>query len=349
MGNGKTNAAISGAASGAVAGPWGAVIGGAAGYLMGSDDNSQSYYDQMLKEAQNIPLPILKEYYPEVYKVVASINPELETSVNLGSSKLEAISQDPRLKQAQMSALTKLMDISENNGEDAQFKSQINKLQNTVNSNLKGNSDAITQNMATRGMSGGMSELVSKQLAAQNASNQQSQMGLDIQAQAQQRALQALMNQSSMANQMDQTGFNQQATVANAQDAISKFNAQNQQNVLSRNTATKNNSQQWNAQNQQNVSNQNVGASNQAQLYNLGLAQQQYDNELKKKGLVNQGYQSMANSASQQAQQQNQLVGNISSAVAQYAAANKTNNTTSSNTNKMDKIPKYNPETGRYE
>ena len=320
----KTNSVIAGAASGAsVGGPWGAAIGGAAGYLMGSDDKSQSYYDQMLKEAQSIPLPILKEYYPDIYKQVVSLNPELETAVNLGPSATEGISLDPKYKQAQMSALNKLMDITSNGGQDAQFKADASNLQNSINTNLQGNTGAIQQNFATRGMSGGVGELVSKQIAAQQGSNRQAQMGLDLNAQAQQRALQALMNQSNVANQLSSTDFNQQNTKAQSQDAISKFNAQNQQSVMSNNTAVKNNSQQWNAQNTQNVANQNVGVNNEAQKYNLNLAQQQYENELRKKGMINTGYQNQANNSYQQSKDQDQFLGGLFGAVAKYGANSK--------------------------
>lgn len=320
----KTNSAISGAAAGAsVGGPWGALIGGAGGYLMGKDDQSSDYYEQMLKEAQQIPLPVLQKMNPELYQAVISLNPEMEQNVILGNSATDAISLDPRYKQAQMTALSKLMEITDNNGQDAQSKADNARLQNEVNSNLQGNSQAIQQNMAARGMSGGMSEMVNKQLSAQQSANRQAQMGMDINAQAQQRALAALMNQSNVANQMSNTDFNQQNTKAQSQDAISKFNAQNLQNVNSNNVQSKNNAQQMNAQNQQNIANMNVGTKNTAQQYNLGLNQQNYENELRKRGLVNSGYQNMANNSYQQARDQDVFIGGLASAGAKYAAAKK--------------------------
>lgn len=233
----------------------------------------------------NIPLPVLKELNPELYKQVVSLNPELEQAVNLGPSQMEGISLDPRYKQAQMDALSRLMDISANGGQDAQFKADSAKLQDSVNTNLQGNSQAIQQNMAARGMSGGMSEMVNKQLAAQQAANRQAQMGLDIQAQAQQRALQALMGQSDVASRMEQSDYSMAANKAQAQDAISRFNAQNQQQVSSNNADRRNQAQQFNAQNAQNTANQNVSLNNQAKEYNLGLAQQNFENQMARAGL----------------------------------------------------------------
>ena len=319
--SGKVNSAIGGAATGAaIGGPWGAAAGGALGFLMGQEDNSTDYLKQALEAAQGIPLPMLKEMNPELYKVVAQITPEMEEAIVLGPSATQGIALDPKMKQAQMNALNKLMDITANEGRDAQFNADAARLQNDVNSNLQGNAQAIQQNMATRGMSGGMSEMVNKQLAAQQAANRQAQMGLDINAQAQQRALAALMNQGNLANQMSNTEFNQQYQKANAQDAISKFNAQNQQNVNSSNTAAKNNAQQINVGNQQNTANQNVGLSNDAQKYNASLAQQQFDNQLGKIGLGNKVMGSLADNSYLKAKDQNEFLGGLFAAGAKYGA-----------------------------
>lgn len=301
----KVNSAIAGAGAGfSAGGPIGAAIGGVGGYLLGQDDNSQSYFEQMLKEAQSIPLPQLKELNPELYKIVASMNPELTDVVNLGPSAMEGISLDPKYKAVQMAALDKLMNISDNNGKDAQFLADSSRLVNDVNSNLKGNSDAITQNMAVRGMSGGMGELLNKQLSAQQGADRHAQLGLDLNAQAQQRALDALINGNNVASQMSQNEFGQKAQVAGSQDAISRFNAQNLQDVRNNNVNIKNNAQQFNAQNAQNISNQNVGLNNQAQQYNLNLPQQQFENELRKKGMISSGYGSMAENNYRQSKDQ---------------------------------------------
>ena len=321
MANEKLNGALAGAASGAtVGGPYGALAGGALGFLLSQEDESQDYLKQALKAAEGIPLPVLKEMNPELYKVVAQLNPEMEQAVVLGPSATQGIALDPQLKQAQMSALSKLMNITENGGRDAQFNADVNRLQNDVNSNLQGNTQAIQQNMAARGMAGGMSEQVARQMATQQAANRQAQMGLDINAQAQQRALASLMNQGNLAGQISQNEFNQQYQKANAQDAISKFNAQNLQNVNSNNTQSKNNAQQINVGNQQAVANQNVGLSNQAQEYNAGLAQKDYENKLAKLGLTNKVTGALADNSQKQAQNQNDFIGGLFGSVAKYGA-----------------------------
>lgn len=230
-------------------------------------------------QAPNIPLPVLKQLHPELYKQIVMQNPELETAQNLGPSAMEGISLDPRLRQAQMNALSKLQDISNSDGKDAQFLADNARLTNDVNSQLKGNSDAITQNLATRGMSGGMTEMVQKQLAAQQGANRAAQQGLDLNAQAQQRALSALMNGANLGGQMSAQDFSQQSQIAQAKDAINKFNTQNMQQVQNNNVGIRNNAQIANANNAQNIANQNTQTLNDTQKYNTnGLAQQNYDN-----------------------------------------------------------------------
>lgn len=321
----KVNSAIAGAGTGAsVGGPWGAVIGGAAGYLMGSDDDGKAggTLEDLMKEARNIPLPILKEYYPELYQVVVQLNPEVETAVNLGPSEMQGISTDPALRQAQMNALAKLEEVGAT-GMSAGDRARQMQIENEVNTNFQGNEGAIMQNMATRGMSGGGTELVARNMNAQNASNRQAQMAMETKAQAEKRALDALMQSGQLSGQMQSQDFSQAAQKAQAADAISKFNATNQQNVIHNNTNTANNAQQWNAQNKQSVAGQNTGLKNDATKYNLNLPQQDYNNNLARYGLVNTAGNNLAQNQQDRANQQNQFTQDmISNGAAAYAKYN---------------------------
>lgn len=284
----------------------------------GSDDNQAA-----LEAVKNVPLPVLKEYYPELYQQVVSMNPELETAVTLGPSAMEGISTDPALRQAQMKALSKLQEVGDAGGRDAQFLADAARIENDVNTNLQGQQGAIMQNLATRGMSGGGSELVARQMAAQQAANRQAQSSLDLNAQAQQRALQALMQSGQLGGQMQAQDFSQQAQRAGAQDAISRFNAQNQQQVISNNVNAKNNAQQWNATTAQNTANQNTGLRNDSQQYNLGLDQQRFNNEMARAtGVANQ-YNNIAASKDRDRAGDQALVGNIIGAGATAYAGRK--------------------------
>lgn len=277
-----------------------------------------------LEQIQNVPLPILKEIHPELYKQVVSMNPELETAITLGPSASEGITLDPKYKQAQMDALGSLMDITANDGRDARFQADSARTLNDINANLKGNQDAITQNMAVRGMSGGMGELVAKNMNAQKASNMHAQAELDLNAQAQDRALKALMNQGSLASEMQGKDFNQQLNKTDRQDAISKFNTENQQQVINNNVATKNNAQQFNAQNAQNIASKNTETRNDAMNWNSnGLAQQNYSNQITKAGAVADQYGNIANRKDKKRDASAAFGGNLISAGASAYAGGK--------------------------
>ncbi len=270
----------------------------------------------------DVPLPVLKEMNPELYKQIILQNPELETSVNLGQSAMQGISLDPKTRQAQMNALAKFQDISNAGGKDAQFLSQANQLQNDVNQNLQGNTGAIQQNLATRGLSGGMSEMVQKQLAAQQSANRQASMGLDLNAQAQQRALAALTAGANLGGQINSQDFNQQAQQATAADAINKFNATNQQQVQHNNVTANNANNLYNNQVANTQMGNNVGIKNNAQQYNLNLPQQQYNNAT---GRANTNYQDQVNERNRLDNKNNEnidrVTGLIKSGVKAYAGA----------------------------
>jgi hypothetical protein len=290
-----------------IGGTVGDIISGLGG---GGEKKAAGIQEQMLAEARNLPLPVLKEYYPELYQSIVQMNPELETAVNLGPSAMQGVSTDPALRQAQMNALSKLEQIGlgEESVEDV---ARMNNITNDVNTNLQGQMGAIQQNLAQRGLSGSGLDMVQRNMAAQGAANRQANMALDAKAQAERRALDAIMQSGQLGGQMQSQDFSQQQAKAQAADAIAKFNAANQQGVQSANVGAKNNAQMWNAQQQQAAQNQNTDLRNQANLRNLNLTQQQYENELKKRGLVSGAQQGLADTYAGQAASNRQMVGGL--------------------------------------
>ena len=270
----------------------------------------------------NISLPELREIDPELYSQVVQLNPELETAIELGPSQVGGVTTDPMLQQAQMDALRKLQEVG--SGEQTvQELSRINQVEDNVNRNLKGNQDAIMQNLAMRGMSGGGNELVSRQMAAQEAANRQSQMDLEIKAEAERQALNALMQSGQMGAQMEQNQFNRGVVKAEAQDAVSRFNNQNRQQINQRNVASRNNAQQWNATNAQETANKNVGIRNAAQEYNLGLGQKRFENQLTMADRKSGVYRDQAGQKNAERDRDAQLFGGIIEAGATAYASDK--------------------------
>src|ERR1700682_2020516 len=116
----NTNRAVSGAGTGAAAGsslgPWGAIVGGlvggAAGLFSGDDheDEIRQRQEAALNEIKNTNVPELKQLIFEKYKSAGILTPELEQTIMQDPSLMGGIKADPRLKDAQMSALAKLQE-----------------------------------------------------------------------------------------------------------------------------------------------------------------------------------------------------------------------------------------------
>lgn len=199
-------------------------------------------------------------------------------------TSFDKIALDPRLAGSQYSALDALNAIVKGGGMNAQEKADLARVQSEVAQADRGRREAILQNLGARGMSGSGMELLSQLQSNQAATDRASQSGLDIAGQAQQRALQAIMNQGNLAGNMQGQAFSQQAQRAAAQDAINKFNtdaantfalqqAQGAYNAGAGNRNAMMDARQFNAAaaneaakfgqgNRQNVSNMNVEARN---------------------------------------------------------------------------------------
>lgn len=208
------------------------------------------------------------------------LTPEDAKAALAGESAMSGITLDPSLKAAQLDALAGLQDISGNGGMTLSDQSNLNKIQDQINTSARGSREAILQNAQQRGMGGSGLEMLSQMQNQQDAATRASQQGTDIAAQAKDRALQALIQGGETAGNIRGQDFNEKAQVAGAQDAISKFNAQNQQQVNIANTAARNNAQAANLQNKQNIANQNTNNANTQQQYNKNLKQQDFQNQL---------------------------------------------------------------------
>lgn len=266
-----------------------------------------------------------QELLYEMLQSQGTLTPEMQQLINLGPSAMDSVNTDPRLKQAQLNALSQLGEIGQN-GMTLQDQSNLQKIQTQVGQQDRGAREAILQNNARRGTSGSGFELAA-QLASQQASGDRAaQAGLDVAAQAQSRALEAILKGGDLSGSMRSQDFGEQSAKAQAQDAISRFNAQNSQNVQGQNVATRNTAQAANLQNRQAISAQNVALRNQQQQHNKGLIQQNFDNQIKRAGGTASINAANTNATNQQnqsnSQQQTQLIGTGITAAALFSDEN---------------------------
>lgn len=193
----------------------------------------------------------------EKFKQQGTLTPELEAEILAGDTQLATVVTDPQYKQAQIEALTRMSRIGRE-GMLLQDQAELAKMREETAAQRRGAEGAIMQNLSARGMAGGGDELAMRMAQAQNQATQQAQADRSIAAQAQARRLQAIAQTGNMAGQMEEQDYGRQANVAQARDALSRFNIQNRIGTQQRNIGSKNVAQERNLTEAQRIADANT-------------------------------------------------------------------------------------------
>lgn len=300
---------------GAVAAP---LVSGAIGAIAGAGQNGQADSDRAAALQQyldvNVPDVQQQQVILQQLKSQGQLTPQMESALQQGPSALQGVSVDPRLRQAQMSALSSLQGLG-STGLNATDREALFGVQNAQAQQNQAQQASILQNMAQRGALGSGEELAARLSASQAGQANAQQQGLGVAAQAQARALQAIQQSGQLGGQMENQQFGEDAQKAAATDAINRFNTQNSQQVQGTNVNASNQAQAANLANAQRIADTNTGLANQQSLYNSQLYQQQYQNQLQKAAGAAGQYNNSANAANQNAARTGQTAANIGSGV----------------------------------
>jgi len=212
------------------------------------------------------------------------IKPEEAATILQQQSELNNITLDPNLKRNQMDALLGLQDISDSGGHTAMDDANLARITSQEDAAAKGKRAAIMQGAEARGMGGSGLQLMDQLQNEQDSATRKSQRDLDVAGQSKQRALEALMQAGQLSGNMQNQDFNQQAQVAGANDAISNFNARNQQAQINQNVGARNAAQEKNLATKQGISNANTEMSNKQQQYNKSMLDKAFQQKMQKAG-----------------------------------------------------------------
>lgn len=291
----------------------GDLLSGVLGGDAGKDDMKEGI--RLSREAadvlKNVYVPTVEEQ-----KILLQ-NPELVELLKaeqLANSEMENVSVDPRLKNAQMKALEQLSGLSET-GLGAEDKAAFNDLRRQLAGEAQAQTQSVLQNAAAQGTLNSGTSLMAQLNAGQQSANRGAEQADRLAANAAAARREALAQYGNMASQMGQQDFNNKSSVAQAQDAISRFNTQNRQDV-----------NQYNIGNRQALENQRAANVNQQEMYNKGLIQNKFQNDMAKATGQVGATQNLANMYSQQGQaaaqgQANMTSGLINAGVGIGAAA----------------------------
>lgn len=261
----------------------GGAIGGFLGYQASQNqiNAANQARQQGLAQYNGISTPSVadQQLALQQYQNAGSYNPMLEQAQQLGPSAMTNVQVDPRLLQAQMSALSQLSQTGQMGMTPAESAALASAQQNAA-AQAQAKSKQIQDQFARTGMGGSGAQLAAQLENAQGGAQMLANNSNQIAQNAQQNALQAIAQAGSLGGQMQGQQFGQQAAIAQAKDYINQFNLQNSQNVSNTNVGTQNQAALRNLLNQQSLMNQNTQLGNQQQQYNKQLLQQQFNNQM---------------------------------------------------------------------
>jgi hypothetical protein len=250
-----------------------------------------------------------------------------------GPTAFNDISVDPQYKAEQLAQLEALKELRDNGGMNMQDRANLAMIQDEQNAQARGARDATMQRLQATGRGGSGMSLLAQLDADQNAQNQAHLGGLNVAAQAQNRALAAGNSAAGLAGGMQNQEFSQAAAKAQAADAIAKMNAQNLTGMSQWNAGQGNQMGQFNASgdfnaqtaNQaknQHVNDASANAYNQNAIYNTyTIPQAKYGAEANKAGNIANAYMGKAAQTQGDIAQQSQAQGNILSGITKLGSS----------------------------
>lgn len=293
----------------------GSILGGLLGNK--SAEKAAKRAEAMAREAagaiNGVYVPTAEEMQIQLQKLVSmgEISPEDAETVLIEASNYENINMNNAGSEAEYAALQELQDIVGNEGMTATTRARVGEIQDQFGTTNRGAQEAILQDAASRGISGSGLEMAARLSAEQSAASDANRAGLQTAADAEQRALEAIIQQGSLGGQISESDFAKQAKIAEAKDLIAKFNATNKQNVGLTNTASRNTAQAANLAERQRISDANIGNENANRERNANLKQSEYENQLEKAKARAAALSGGAQSSMQRSQQQQQFAGNL--------------------------------------
>lgn len=280
-------------------------------------DESNDLLRQNIANLEKIGIPTIEA------QKIALETPEIAEQLiaeQMGPSAFEDVALDPRLEQSQYQALDEIANLA-SVGISPEDRAQLNQARREAAGQAQSAQQGILQQMAERGTLDSGSQLAAQLQAAQSSADRMSQEGDRIAEQGAAARRAALMNQANLSSQMQNQNLDLQSNLAQASDAISRFNTQNRSDANRYNVGTK-----------QRVADAGVDIRNQQEIANKGLIQNKFNNEIARATGINNANTAMASNLQNQAsakqgaaQSKTAAIGDlIGTGISAYGAGKKT-------------------------
>ena len=194
---------------------------------------------QAVQPFKDLRVPEVKEMYVQLQELVSQgeITPEQAVAYLQQESELKGIQVDPEFLNTAIEEMRYLKDIGAQGGMTAQMRQRLQEARDLQEGEARSRTRAIVESAQARGVGGSGIELGERLIAEQEAANRAARTGTQAAADAEQRALQAIIGAGSLGRELQSQRFGQEAQVASAQDVINRFNVQAAQNVEEANRA----------------------------------------------------------------------------------------------------------------
>ena len=246
-------------------------------------------------EAIGVPSIEAQEIVLNDPQLVGELVPEMLPEVEALQSSMADVGTDPRLKQAQMDALSAIQERT--TGLTPQDMIAMRQTKDAIAGQLQSQDANILQNMQQRGLGGSGMELMMRQGSGQSAQRQASEEADRLAAQQYAARMGALEQAGSMAGNLRSQDFGEQSAKASASDAMSKFNLQNKMGITASNIGARNQAQAANLSQKQILEGIRAGNRNQEEMTNKALIDQDYQNRLNKVKILTGAQTEQANAA----------------------------------------------------
>lgn len=289
--------------------------------LTGGKSNSA---ESALKRAEaafaGIKLPTASELtLPELQKYVQAgiLTPAEAKAVLQQGNAYNDIHLDPGSTESEVDAINKLKEVGAKGGMTDTMKAQLTEALDKVATSTRGTNASILDQMAQKGIPTSLMANAAMMNENANASRDANLTATQSAGQAEQNAINAMMNEGNLASSLHGQQYNEAANKAAAENAMKQWNAGATNATSEANAGRTQQANLYNTQNIQDVSNQNIGNTNKRSAYNVTVPQQVFGNAMAKasgQAGVNQAQ------ANQYTQSGNQILGLIGAGVG--AAAN---------------------------
>lgn len=287
----------------------------------GKSSAAENALEDAEKIYASIPIPNAAQLtLPELQKYVQAgiLTPAQAQAALIKGNAYNDIKVDPSSMEAEQKALGQLQEVAADNGLTPQMKAQIAAAQDQAETSGRGAREAILDQMAQRGVSTSLLAPAAMMEETGDAARTQNLADTQAAGQAEQNALNAIMNSGNLASTIHGQNYSEEANKAAAENAIRQWNAGTQSNVNESNAQRAQAANAANAQNAQDVSNKNADTANYRTEYNAQIPQTIFNDQATKASGMAGIKQSEANNLTNQG---NQIMGLIGSGIGDAAIA----------------------------